>query len=77
MAWWSSHGLEQNLDALTVQLRQSKQDLEEQLARLRKENDELKLYLAALLNIVVCKEIATEDEIRQLVDSLRTEETNR
>jgi hypothetical protein len=47
---------------------------DELLGRLKRENDELKLYLAALVRLVVSKGLVSADEIRQLVEALDRED---
>ena len=47
------------------------------LERLQKENDELKLYLAATIRILVAKGVITETEVKQFVDKIDSEDGNR
>ena len=42
--------------------------------RLQQENDELKLYVAAIFRLLVSKGIATQNEIRNLVERIDAEE---
>jgi hypothetical protein len=57
---------------------QSKQaeseSVEHHLAALQRENDELKLYLAAVLRLLVAKNIASIDEIRRVVAAVDRED---
>lgn len=46
----------------------------ERLEALQRENDELKLYLAAVLRLLISKKVATADEIRDLVNILDRED---
>jgi hypothetical protein len=47
---------------------------DEMIGRLRRENNELKLYLAALVRLLLAKKVVTLDEIRQIVDVLDRED---
>jgi hypothetical protein len=41
--------------------------VEERLETLQRENDELKLYLAAVIRLLVAKKVATTEEIKMVV----------
>jgi hypothetical protein len=47
---------------------------EERLQALHRENDELKLYLAAVIRLLVAKKIATADQIKALVAAVDRED---
>jgi hypothetical protein len=65
------------MDGLRRQLR-SKQaaaaSAEQRLEELRRDNDELKLYLAATLRLLTAKGLATADEIKALVAAVDRED---
>jgi hypothetical protein len=42
--------------------------------RLQAENDELRLYLAAVIRILISKRVVTESEVRQIVDAIDAED---
>lgn len=44
------------------------------LKRLQAENDELRLYLAAVIRILVSKRIVTQDEVQQIVEAIDAED---
>ena len=44
------------------------------LDRLRRENDELKLYLAAIIRLLKTKEVVTQEEIASIVNQLDAED---
>jgi hypothetical protein len=46
------------------------QDAERTLAQLAAENQELKLYLAATVRLLVAKNVVTADELRTIVDEI-------
>lgn len=46
----------------------STEPLSDQLEAVRRENDELKLYLAAVLRLLMTKGIASKEEIASMVD---------
>jgi hypothetical protein len=50
---------------------------DEMIGRLRRENNEFKLYLAALVRLLLAKNVVTLDEIRQIVDVLDREDAAR
>jgi hypothetical protein len=68
---------EAEIEKLKEQLR-SKQTLpssvEQRLETLQRENDELKLYLAAVLRLLVAKKLATESEIKAVVAAVDRED---
>ncbi|MCI0638413.1 MAG: hypothetical protein L0Y70_05020 [Gemmataceae bacterium] len=47
---------------------------EKRMETLQRENDELKLYLAAVLRLLISKGVATVDEVRALVSALDSED---
>ncbi|MFZ1935908.1 MAG: hypothetical protein WCB27_23955 [Thermoguttaceae bacterium] len=44
------------------------------LRRLQAENDELRLYLAAVIRILLSKGVVTQGEMRQIVDAIDAED---
>jgi hypothetical protein len=48
--------------------------VEQRLETLQRENDELKLYLAAVLRLLVAKRLATVDEIKTMVAAVDRED---
>jgi len=48
--------------------------VDKQIQALQRENDELKLYLVAVLRLLVAKGVATADEMRELVNNLDRED---
>jgi hypothetical protein len=50
---------------------------DEMIGRLRRENNELKLYLAAIVRLLLAKDVVTVDEIRRIVDALDREDEKR
>lgn len=68
---------QEQIESLERQL-QSRQaipsSVEERLAVLQRESDELKLYLAAVMRMMVAKKIATADEIKTLVTAVDRED---
>ncbi len=46
----------------------------EAFRRLQAENDELRLYLAAVIRILVSKRVVTQAEMRQIVDAIDAED---
>jgi hypothetical protein len=44
------------------------------IKELQKENDELKLYIAALVRIMVTKGVMTQDELKQMIDTIDTQD---
>jgi hypothetical protein len=68
---------EAEIENLKAQLRSSRTlpfSVEQQLETLQRENDELKLYLAAVLRLLVAKKLATVDEIKRVVDAVDRED---
>jgi hypothetical protein len=47
------------------------------VARLQAENDELRLYLAALVRLLAAKGVVRADEIRQMVDAVDAQDGTR
>jgi hypothetical protein len=46
----------------------------DELRRLHAENDELRLYLAAVIRVLISKRVVTQAEIRQIVDAIDAED---
>src|SRR5262245_2814085 len=67
----------EEIDALRRQLQSrpsGDRSANQRLESLQRENDELKLYLAAVLRLLITKRVATVDEIRELVNLLDRED---
>lgn len=64
----------ENLRAGLQQSLQEKDDLENAIRILQKENSELKLYLTGLIRLMVSKNIITNQEIRQIVNIIDRED---
>lgn len=56
------------------QKRDSSLDSPGQIRMLQNENDELRLYLAALVRILVSKGIVTPEQLKQVVETIDTED---
>src|SRR5262245_41192532 len=50
--------------------RRMREGADEMIGRLRLENQEIKLYLAAVVRLLLAKQVVTIDEIRTIVDTL-------
>jgi hypothetical protein len=48
--------------------------VEQRLERLQRDNDELKLYLAAVIRLLVARKLATPDDMRALVAAVDRED---
>jgi hypothetical protein len=69
--------LQAEIDSLKQQIRAKQaapSSAEQRLEKLQQENDELKLYLAAILRMMVAKKLATVDEIKALVAAVDRED---
>ena len=68
---------EAEIDNLKRQL-ESRRDttgtVDSRLQSLQRENDELKLYLVAVLRLLIAKKVASVEEIRTLVDRIDRED---
>ena len=47
------------------------------LDRLQEENEELKLYMAALIRLVLAKRVATIEDVKLIVDAIDSEDGSR
>ncbi len=56
------------------QRRNASAESPDQIKMLQDENDELRLYLAALVRILVSKGIITPEQLKQVVDTIDTED---
>ncbi len=71
------HDQKAELDAMRAELRHSRRSPAETAARLEdleRENDELRLYLAATVRLLVSKGHVTRDEVVQLVEAIDAED---
>ena len=50
--------------------RRMREGADEMIGRLRRENQEIKLYLAAVVRLLIAKQVVRLDEIRTIVESL-------
>ncbi len=58
------------IDAQLDQIGRSDQDLSRRIQQLTAENQELKLYLAAVVRLLAAKNIVTDAELRAIVDAI-------
>ncbi len=56
-----------------MQMHEDDQSQDEELLKLRRENDELKLYIAALIRLLIHKETLTAEEITRMVEIIDAE----
>lgn len=57
-----------------MQLNQGDLAQDQELLQLRRENDELKLYLSALIRLLTSKKVLTQEELRKMVDAVDAED---
>ena len=57
-----------------MQMNQDDLSQDEDLMKLRRENDELKLYIAALVRLLINKGTLTADEITRMVEIIDAED---
>lgn len=72
------------LDSLRYELERSRQamatapgdvsDLQRDIVALRRENDELRLYVAALVRLLLSKGVASQDELTAIVNVIDSED---
>ena len=70
---WDLADQQRDLQVLRSQLRakrNSSESIKDQLNDLQRENEELKLYVAALIRLMTTKGIASTEEITALVDTI-------
>ena len=68
---------EKNIRELKIALMQMYQDdqsQDEELLKLRRESDELKLYIAALIRLLIHKDVLKADEITRMVEIIDAED---
>ena len=63
-----------NLRAELSRRRSSSYDSTQDINRLQAENDELRLYLAAIVRLLISKGIVTKGEMQQFVDVIDAED---
>lgn len=73
--WGQQMDLEEQRDEIdqlkrSLRTRHAFGNTDSEIARLSSENDELKLYVAALYRLLIQKRVATPDEIRTLVEKV-------
>ena len=69
--------LREELERLTTRLgmeRALREGADEMIGRLRRENNEVKLYLAAVVRLLVSRKVVSPAEIRQIVEALDRED---
>jgi hypothetical protein len=59
------------------QNRYSSQNVEQAFEHLQAENDELRLYLTAIVRLLISKGVVTNDEMRRVVDAIDAEDGTR
>lgn len=57
-----------------MELHQEEQEADAELMALRRENDELKLYIAALIRLLTTKGVLDKEEIEKMVDIIDAED---
>ncbi len=65
------------IDRLRSEIRRNRPaapDASGQIRELEAENEELRLYLAAIVRILVSKRVVTADELKQVVDAIDAED---
>lgn len=68
---------ENNIKQLKISLMEMNQDdqaQDEELLALQRENDELKLYLTAIIRLLTAKQILSPEEVRRMVDIIDAED---
>lgn len=68
---------EGDISRMKASLRQERytnQSQEQEIAALRSENDEMKLYLAAVIRLLISKGVTGADEITRLVEAIDMED---
>ena len=69
--------LREELERLTSRIgmeRALREGADELIGRLRRENNEIKLYLAAVVRLLVARKVVSPAEIRQIVEALDRED---
>jgi hypothetical protein len=67
----------ENLRIEMSQNRYSSQNVEQAFEHLQAENDELRLYLTAIVRLLISKGVVTNDEMRRVVDAIDAEDGTR
>ena len=57
-----------------MQMHQEGQSIDGELMAVRRENDQLKLYIAALMRLLISKNVLSKDEIEKMVDIIDGED---
>ena len=57
-----------------MQMHQEEQEVDSELHSLQMENNQLKLYLAALIRLLISKQVLTKEEIQGMVDIIDAED---
>jgi hypothetical protein len=62
------------LKASLMEMHQDDRSQDQELANLRRENDELKLYLSAIIRLLTAKKVLTAEELKKVVDAIDAED---
>ncbi len=57
-----------------MQMHQEGQEVDSELHAVQMENNQLKLYIAAMIRLLISKNVLTKDEIRGMVDIIDAED---
>ncbi|MHC5083676.1 MAG: hypothetical protein ACYTET_07020 [Planctomycetota bacterium] len=57
-----------------MEIHQEGQNIDGELLAVRRENDQLKLYIAALMRLLISKQVLSKDEIEKMVDIIDAED---
>jgi len=64
----------QVLKASLMEMHQEDRSQDQELTHLRRESDELKLYLSAIIRLLTIKKILAPEELQKMVDAIDTED---
>jgi nitrogen fixation/metabolism regulation signal transduction histidine kinase len=62
------------LKSTLMEMNQEDREKDQELTILRRENDELKLYLSALIRLLTARNVLTKEELRKMVNAIDTED---
>ncbi len=57
-----------------MEMQSDSQSQDEELSKLRRESDQLKLYLAAMIRLLTARNILTVEQLRKMVDLIDSED---